>query len=64
MSTESTLQLVIGHHQSDDKSVTRALTDIETAADGIRSNRFPAEPVYLAYTYCPYRSICPAKRAE
>ena len=63
LSTGSTLQLIIGRHQSGGKSVARALSDIETAA-GIRSNRFPAEPTYLACSYYPYRSICPAQRSD
>jgi len=59
-----TPQLLIGRHKPDERTIARALSDIETAAEGIRSNRFPAEPTYLACTYCPYRSICPAKRAD
>ena len=59
-----TPQVLIGRTEPNEKTISRALSDIETAADGIRSTRFPAEPIYLACTYCPYRSICPAKRAE
>jgi len=59
-----TPQLFIGRYEPDDKTIARALSDIETAAEGIRSHRFPAEPIYHACTYCPYRSICPAKRAD
>lgn len=59
-----TPQLLIGRNKPDEKTIARALSDIEAAADGIRSNRFPAEPTYLACTYCSYRSICPAKRTD
>lgn len=59
-----TPQLVIGRHQPDEKTISRALSDIETAADGIRCGQFPAEPAYLACTYCPYRSICPAEQTD
>jgi len=56
--------LLIGRHKPDQRTIARALSDIKTAADGIRSNRFPAEPSYLACTYCPYRSICPAGKRK
>jgi len=59
-----TPQVIIGRYEPSEKTIQKALSDIESAATGIRAGRFPADPTYLACTYCPYRSICPAKRSD
>jgi len=59
-----TPQVIVGGYEPSEKTVQKALSEIESAATGIRANRFPADPTYLACTYCPYRSICPAKRSD
>ena len=58
------LGLIIGSAEPDERMIDRACSAIKTAAAGIRSGEFPADPTYLACTYCPYRSICPAKRTD
>lgn len=35
-------------------------TIIREAASGIRSQRYPAQPEYLACHYCAYRQVCPS----
>jgi len=35
-------------------------TIIREAAAGIRSQRYPAQPEYLACRYCAYRQVCPS----
>jgi DNA helicase-2/ATP-dependent DNA helicase PcrA len=57
-----TPEIIVGSCVPNEKTLERALSDIKKAADGIGAERFPAEPTYFACTYCPYRSICPAKR--
>jgi len=59
-----TPQVIIGRYEPSEKTIKKALSDIESAATGIHAGRFPADPTYLACTYCPYRSICPAKRSD
>jgi DNA helicase-2/ATP-dependent DNA helicase PcrA len=58
-----TPEVVVGGYSPTEKVLERALSDIETAAAGIRAGRFEADPGYLACTYCPYRAICPDKRS-
>ncbi len=57
-----TPKLIIGKHVPDEKTIERARADIAKAEEGIRAERFPAEPTYNACTYCPFRSICPGKQ--
>ncbi len=57
-----TPKLIIGKHVPDEKTIERARADIAKAEEGIRAERFPAEPTYNACTYCPFRSICPGQR--
>ena len=59
-----TPKLIIGQHVPDEKMIARARADIAAAAEGIRAERFPAEPTYNACTYCPFRSICPGKQGD
>jgi len=59
-----TPQVIIRRYEPSEKTIQKALSDIESAATGIHAGRFPADPTYLACTYCPYRSICPAKRSD
>lgn len=59
-----TPRLIIGRDVPDERTIERARADIAAAAEGIRAERFPAEPTYNACTYCPYRSICPGDRSE
>lgn len=54
-----TPKLRVGRINADEALLERAREDIQTAAAGIRAQRFPAEPTYFACAYCPYRSICP-----
>ncbi len=56
-----TPKLFIGRIAPTEKALDKARAEIEKAAEGIRSGRFPAEPSYFACSYCPYRTICPAK---
>jgi len=57
-----TPKLFIGRIKPTEKALDKARTEIERAAGGIRAGRFPAEPSYFACSYCPYRTICPAKK--
>ncbi len=57
-----TPKLFIGRVAPTEKALDKARAEIEKAAGGIRAERFPAEPSYFACTYCPYRTICPAKK--
>lgn len=59
-----TPDVIVGGYEPDEKTVKRALSDIETAAAGIHAGRFAPEPDYFACTYCPYRGICPAKHSD
>ncbi len=59
-----TPEVIVGRAVPDEKTLERALKDIETAAAGIRKGHFPAEPTYQACLYCPYRSICPRGDAD
>jgi len=56
-----TPKLIIGRHVPDEKTIERARADIAAAEEGIRSERFPAEPTYNACIYCPFHPICPTK---
>lgn len=58
-----TPEVIVGSSVPSEKAMEKALSDIDTAASGIRAARFPGEPTYFACTYCPYRSICPARRS-
>ncbi|HUT87415.1 MAG TPA: PD-(D/E)XK nuclease family protein, partial [Candidatus Heimdallarchaeota archaeon] len=57
-----TPKLFIGRIEPTEKALEKARAEIEQAAGGIRSGHFPAEPSYFACSYCPYRTICPAKK--
>lgn len=57
-----TPKLFIGRIKPTEKALDKARAEIERAAGGIRAGRFPAEPSYFACSYCPYRTICPAKK--
>ena len=57
-----TPKLFIGRIAPTEKALDKARAEIEKAAEGIRAGRFPAEPSYFACSYCPYRTICPAKK--
>ncbi|MCK4355815.1 PD-(D/E)XK nuclease family protein, partial [Candidatus Bipolaricaulota bacterium] len=59
-----TPEMIIGRYVPSEKTLDKARSDIETAAAGIRSGDFPANPTYLGCTYCAYRSICPAKQTR
>jgi DNA helicase-2/ATP-dependent DNA helicase PcrA len=55
--------VVVGGYRPTEKALERALSDIETAAAGVRGGDFVADPDYLACTYCPYRAICLEKES-
>jgi len=57
-----TPKLFIGRIEPTEKALESAREEIEQAAGGIRAGHFPAEPSYFACSYCPYRTICPAKK--
>jgi DNA helicase-2/ATP-dependent DNA helicase PcrA len=59
-----TPEVIVGRASSSGKTLQRARRDIEAAATGIRAGAFPGEPTYRACRYCPYASICPAKRLD
>ena len=59
-----TPKVIVGRCVPSEKILDKARSDIEIAAAGIRSGDFPANPTYLGCTYCPYRSICPAKQTR
>ncbi|MBU1049362.1 ATP-dependent helicase [Candidatus Bipolaricaulota bacterium] len=55
--------VVIGRVKPTEKMLESARSDIHTAASGIRSGEFPAEPIYHACQYCAYAAICPDRRS-
>ncbi|MBU0595959.1 ATP-dependent helicase [Candidatus Bipolaricaulota bacterium] len=59
-----TPSIVIGRTVPTEKSLQKASDDIRHAAEGIRANRFPAEPAYQACGYCPFATICPSRQSS
>jgi len=57
-----TPSLIIGRIAPTKSALEKARQEIAQAAEGIRADRFPVEPSYFACDYCPYRTICPAKK--
>jgi len=56
--------VIVGRAVPSEKTLDRALADMERAAHGIRSGVFSADPSYGACRYCAYASICPEKRND
>ena len=48
-----------GHSSPSPKRLAGAAEQVATAADGIRSGRFAANPSPTRCGYCPFREICP-----
>ncbi len=59
-----TPEIVVGRAIPSEKTIERAMADMDRAAEGIRAAAFPGEPVYQACRYCPYAAICPEKRSD
>ncbi len=57
-----TPKLFIGQISPTESALGKAHQEIKKAAEGIRAGKFPAKPSYFACDYCPYRTICPAKK--
>ncbi len=59
-----TPEIVVGRAVPSEKTIERAVADMERAATGIRSASFPGRPIYQACRYCAYAAICPERRSD
>ncbi len=59
-----TPEVVVGRAVPSEKTIERAVGDMERAAAGIRADAYPADPVYRACRYCAYAPICPERRSD
>ena len=59
-----TPEVVVGRAVPSERTIERAATYMERAAEGIRAAAFPGEPIYQACRYCAYAAICPEKRTD
>ncbi len=57
-----TPKLFIGEIAPTESALEKARQEIRQASEGIRAGQFSAQPSYFACDYCPYRTICPAKK--
>ncbi len=59
-----TPEVVIGAYEPTQKTIEKAINDIEATVTGIRNQEFAPDPGYLACRYCPYSGICPGRETE
>ena len=55
--------VVIGRTAPTERGLEKAREAIRRTAEGVRANRFPAEPAYQACRYCDFAAICPSRQS-
>ncbi len=56
--------VVVGRSTPTERAIDNVRSEIDEAAEGIRTAAFPGNPVYQACRYCPYAGICPSRRSD